>query len=189
MSTHTPASAAEALAGVDNVLVLSPGMATDRETICGALLERDSSRRAVGVLYRGSPERWVGRHDDAFSQGAFAIGVGLSSTALGVETVDSPDDLTGLEITIADAIDDEPVAFCLDSLTTLLQYVDTDRAFRFVHALTARLSAAGASAHFHLDPGAVDDRTVNTLLSFVDASVRRDADGELTVRRRPTPEE
>lgn len=189
MSPHTPESAAERLAGVGNVLLLSPGMASDREALCGALLERDSPRRAVGVLYRGSPGGWVERHDDAFARGAFAIGVGVSSTALGVETVDSAEDLTGLEIALQEAVDGEPVGFCLDSLTALLQYVDTDRAFRFVHALTARLSAAGASAHFHLDPGAVDDRTVNTLLSFVDAAARLEEDGTITVERRPTPEE
>jgi hypothetical protein len=188
MSNHTPSSAADALAGVGNVLVLSPGMAADREELCGALLGRDSPRRAVGVCYRGSPSAWVERHDDDFPRGAFAIDVGGSSTALGVETVDSPDDLTGLEIAVTDAVDGEPVGFCLDSLTALLQYVDDERAHRFVHALTARLAAADASAHFHLDPGAVDDRTVNTLLSFADAVVRVDDDGT-TVRRRPTPEE
>jgi len=158
MSTHTPESAAERLAGVGNVLVLSPGMASGREALCGALLERNSPRRAVGVLYRGSPGGWVDRHDEAFARGAFAIGVGGSSTGLGVETVDSPDDLTGLEITIQEAVDGEPVGFCLDSLTTLLQYVD------------------GA-------------RTVNTLLSFVDAAVWLDEDGTITVERRPTPDE
>jgi hypothetical protein len=189
MSSHTPTSAAEQLAGVGNVLVLAPGMATEREALCRALLERDDASRAVGVLYRGSPADWVERHEDAFPRGAFGVAVGGSSTALGVETVDSPDDLTGLEIAVAEAVDEEPVAFCLDSLTTLLQYADTDRACRFVHALTTRLSAAGATAHFHLDPAAVDDRTVDTLLSFVDASVRLDSDGEITVRRRPTAEE
>jgi len=189
MSTHTPSSAAARLAGVGNVLVLSPGMADEREALCGALLERDAAPRAVGVRYRGSPAAWVDRHDEAFPRGAFALGVGVSSTALGVETVDSPDDLTGLEIALQNAVDGEPVAICLDSLTTLLQYVETDRAFRFVHALTAQLAAADASAHFHLDPGAVDDRVVNTLQSFVDAVVRLEDDGSITVRERPAPGE
>jgi len=39
---------------------------------------------------------------------------------------------------------------------------DLNRAFRFLHLLTRRLSLAGAIAHFHLDPETCDEKTIET---------------------------
>ena len=90
-----------------------------------------------------------------------------------IATVSSPGDLTGLGVRIEQALSTwaetpAPVELCFHSLTTLLQYVDERAAFRFCHALTRRVDTTGASAHFHLDPAAVDDRTVKTLASLFD---------------------
>jgi len=90
-----------------------------------------------------------------------------------IATVASPGDLAGLGARIEEALsawadDPEPVELCFHSLTTLCQYVDERAAFRFCHAVTRHLDAAGAGSHFHLDPSAVDERTVATLSALFD---------------------
>ncbi|PSP96710.1 hypothetical protein BRC94_11835 [Halobacteriales archaeon QS_5_70_17] len=93
-----------------------------------------------------------------------------------VETNESPDDLTGIGITLSEYLsswgcEGGDLVVCFDSLTALLQYVSLQRAYRFLHVLTGRAAAVGARSHYHLDPGAHDDRTVATLTSLFDAVV------------------
>lgn len=99
----------------------------------------------------------------------------------GVKTTGVADagDLTGIAIRIQQALDGwaeggpEHVVVCFDSLTTLAQYADSDRIFRFLHAVTGRLREAGVMSHFHIDPDAHDDRTLARLASLFDG-VRTD---------------
>lgn len=93
-----------------------------------------------------------------------------------VETNESPDDLTGIGITLSEYLsswggEGGDLVVCFDSLTALLQYVSLKRAYRFLHVLTGRAAAVGARSHYHLDPSAHDDRTVATLTSLFDAVV------------------
>jgi hypothetical protein len=104
-----------------------------------------------------------------------------------VEAVENPSDLTGLGITVSRYFEawgsDQPTSLCFDSITAMLQYTEFETAYRFLHVLTGRLSAAGAVGHFHIDPAAHDDRTVESLKTLFDAVVTLD-DGERTVRTR-----
>lgn len=104
-----------------------------------------------------------------------------------VEAVENPSDLTGLGITVGQYFDawgtDHPTSLCFDSITVLLQYVEFETAYRFLHVLSGRVSAAGAVGHFHIDPGAHDDQTVATLRTLFDAVVTVE-DGERVVRTR-----
>mgnify|MGYP000591950780 CR=1 FL=1 len=100
-----------------------------------------------------------------------------------VKSVSTPDDLTGLGITLSQALSThEDAVVCFDSLTVLLQYVDTETAYEFLNALTGHLYAADARAHFHLDPAAHDTQTVDALASLFDAIV--EAEGEAWSARR-----
>ncbi|WP_136717958.1 DUF7504 family protein [Halorientalis salina] len=97
------------------------------------------------------------------------------------ETHVAPGDLTGVGIAVSRyldrwAEDERAVTGCVDSLTAMLQYADTERVFRFLHTLTGRFLAAGASVHVHLDPATQDDRTIATLSTLFDSVVRRDGD-------------
>jgi len=119
----------------------------------------------------------------------------LPDGVVGVEA-DGPGNLTDLGVRITDALgelapstevpdgtDAGPVC-CLGSLTALLQYVDTREAYRFLNAVTSRVSSHGGVAHAHLRPEAHDDRTVDTLTSLFDVVAETAADGEaLTVVR------
>lgn len=49
------------------------------------------------------------------------------------------------------------VSVCFDSLSDVLDAVDPEDAFQFVHVLAKRFAAVGATAHFHADPDAHDE--------------------------------
>ncbi|USZ68352.1 helix-turn-helix domain-containing protein [Halorussus salilacus] len=66
----------------------------------------------------------------------------------------------------------------VQTLSVLLEYVDFDTAFRYLHILTHRVQAAGAIGFYHMDPDIHDEETVNTLKSLFDAVVEVSADGE-----------
>ncbi|MEF8790504.1 MAG: hypothetical protein V5A61_10290 [Haloarculaceae archaeon] len=90
-----------------------------------------------------------------------------------VATVESPADLTGLGVRIRQVLsnwadDPEPVELCFHDLGTLLEYVDVRAAFRFCHAVTRHIRSTDANSHFHLDPDAASERTLNTLRPLFD---------------------
>ena len=89
----------------------------------------------------------------------------------------SPEDLTGLGITLTELLTadgDARTVVCFDSLTMLLQYVDVETAYQFLHIVTGRIHSVGATGLFHMDPTAHDDRTVAAMKSLFDAVVDLD---------------
>lgn len=103
--------------------------------------------------------------------------------------VESPSALTTLGLRLTDGLTSSTAAgrhrLWFESLSTLLQFVPSADAFRFLHALSARLTGAGAAGWFHLDPALHDPRLLHTFLSVCDARVSVDVDAEeLVVRRR-----
>ena len=96
----------------------------------------------------------------------------------------TPSDLTGLGVAISEVLSewDDPVLVCFDSLTSMLQYVDSDTAYEFLHAVTGQVHAARARAHFHVDPAAHDETTLAGITSLFDARVS--VNDRTTVRTR-----
>jgi KaiC/GvpD/RAD55 family RecA-like ATPase len=93
------------------------------------------------------------------------------------ESVGSPSDMTGVGVAfekyakkVGGSADGNRVMY--DSLTTLLQYVDRRRAYRFVDVLTGRLRAQGALSVFTVDRGAVGEKASSMLVHEFDAEVR-----------------
>lgn len=178
------------LDGASNVLVLSPTMDEEaRASYYGTLLPDDSeSLDVLAIDYRQTPDQWldewkrrVGQQprrctivsvDEATRS---ATGDATQTARRGPNTVaclKSPTDLTGLGITISEYLADEGsdrTVLTFDSLTVLLQYVDLQRAFRFLHVLANRVETVDATAYYHMDPGAHDDKDVATLTSLFDA--------------------
>jgi hypothetical protein len=182
--------------GTENVLVLAGSMDGTSEYCAERLdsppgtalpsallvsLDDSPDRRLDAVIRSGAahPSNVGVVCCDETRGAAVAGSTGGSGGALGVTaspwvtTVGSPGDLTGLGVRIEEALSawaDEPgsVELCFHSLTTLCQYVDERAVFRFCHTVTRHLAAVGASSHFHLDPGAVDERTVATLSALFD---------------------
>ncbi|MFB6165389.1 MAG: hypothetical protein ABEJ31_09555 [Haloarculaceae archaeon] len=189
---------AGALREHSRVLVLASSTTAPADAVCDDLLVTAPAAdlRVLEIAYERRPaeivDAWRRRHDAL--PAALAIvcpdarhddGTVLPET-VHVTTV-APADLTGVSIAVSrylDRWDDAgvPTAACLDSLSALLQYADQDRVFRFLHTLTGRFAAAGATGHVHLDPATQDEQTIATLATLFDSLVRYD-DGEWTVKR------
>lgn len=114
---------------------------------------------------------------------------GPGPTPVTVNPVADPSDLTGLAMAIGayldawDTAEATPVV-CFHSITSLLFHADVERAFRFLHATTGRLRDIGAVAHYHLDPNAYEESTLNAFAALFDAVVEIEADGSVAVRKR-----
>lgn len=210
---ESSASLAAEVEGANNVLVLAPSMASQDGEACTNLLSvaAHDEEAVVSVTFNESPdariEAWRanGGPDDPAKLGFVVVGDEMRSAAASqpvaggpsidgvgptIVSVSSPGDLTGIGIKLGNfledwADDDHRLVLCFHTLTTFLQYADLRPVFRFLHVLTGRVAAADGVAHYHLDPSAHDEKTVNTLLALYDAVVELDGDdGRWQVRRR-----
>jgi len=180
----------------DSLLVLASSFAVSDPKTCSDLLtpDREGENHVLCVTFTRSPEdhlvNWR-RHGNLPEHASF-VNVDASARQMDAfqksgddidrDDVDvttsgifSPENLTrlGVRVTecleeLADDVEDRQIVFCFDSITTLLQYVELDQAFRFLHVVTERLTETDAMAHFHLDPGAHDDETIEMLRSLFD---------------------
>ena len=187
-----------------NVLVLAPVMDADTSAVCSDLLhvEQPSEEAVLLVTFtQGADVRVEAFREHADGKPADLHVVDVSGETRSssdepshvpgrvVDVVSSPTDLTGIGIAINEQLGewapgDLQVVLCFHTLTTLLQYASEDRVFQFLHVLTSRVSSIDAVAHYHLDPVAVDDRTVHTLMQLFDVVVRQNPDGEWEVKSR-----
>jgi KaiC/GvpD/RAD55 family RecA-like ATPase len=106
-----------------------------------------------------------------------------------VHRVSSPADLTGMGVAFTQAVDGmgtpDRLRLGFVSISTLLQYVDAERAFSFLHVLSRRTSAAGYLGVYSIDPTTHEDRFVNVVTSIFDAAIEiRERDGERELRVR-----
>jgi hypothetical protein len=197
------------LGDASNVLVLSDSMDPEaRGSYYRHLLPADPANlNVLAIQYTRGPDGWLDEWREHVGEppnrttivsvddgrrGAAADGggrnYGSDDAGSTVSVVESPDDLTGLGITIGSHLErgegyDGLTLVTLDSLTVLLQYVDLKRTFRFLHVMVNRVKGAGAIGHYHMDPDAHDEQTVATLASVFDA-VARYQDGEWRITSR-----
>ena len=174
----------ERLGDAPAVMLGTPSMGNGGDSCLDLLTRGDPASTCVlWVSFTRSPaaclDHWRSRHGTEPAEfGVISVGdaPGRTGTAVDpatVETVANASDLTGIGIAVNEFVADrdEPLTVCFDSLTTLLQYVDLETAYEFLHALTGQLYSVGARSHFHIDPDAHDEQTVHTLLSLFDAEV------------------
>lgn len=110
--------------------------------------------------------------------------------AISTESVSSPGDLTGISIGTAKLLqqfrdrDVSTVRHGLVSLSTLLQYLELDTVFKFLHVYTARIEDTGGLGIFTLESGAHDPQIVNTIVSEFDGALelREDESGGREIR-------
>lgn len=209
---ESAATLGEELAGAHNVLLLAPSLGDEDSEACSSLLSLAPADRTnvLCVTFNQTPdariEHWRadGGPTEPANLGFVVVGEGVRSAAaagpaaegppgddLGptVVSVSSPADLTGIGIKLGDffsdwADDGNRLLLCFHTLTTFLQYAELRTVYRFIHVLTGRVRSAGGVAHYHLDPSAHDEQTVNSLLGLFDAAVERDDDGTWQVKRR-----
>jgi len=210
-ATQTHETLPNQLAAANSTLLLNSSFA-DGEN-CAQLLHPDAAAdtNVLWVSFTKSPDQQLRRwreHADgqpaemgivsvedstrsvAADAGAPATGgPSLPETNAPIETVTSPNDLTGLGIRITEfltdwAENDNRTVVCFDSLTALLQYVELETAYEFLHILTGRLASVDAFAHFHMDPEAHDSQTIEILTGLMDGVVEVDEAGDRNVRTR-----
>lgn len=104
------------------------------------------------------------------------------------ETITNHRDLPRLGIKLTDLVSehveetDGGLAVCFDSLTTLLQYLDAELVFRFIHTFQSRIASYDVRVHYHLDPTRVEQETVMTLRVLFDTVLELDG-GEFRVEQ------
>lgn len=197
----------EAVGDATTVLLLGTGGLHEEET-CSSLLSVTSPEDAqyLSVTLDDSPDdrldAWranigplpaetgvIAVGETTRSAAATSAPSGPGTSPVSVDSVADPSDLTGLAMAIGAYLDawsdtDGTPVVCFDSITSLLFHADQDRVFRFLHSTTGRLRDLGAVAHYHLDPAAYDESTVNAFSALFDAVVEVDEDGDVSVRTR-----
>ena len=178
-----------------NVLLAAPSMSGGEAEACTDLLvpSAPAGSNVLWVTFRGDAtdciDQWFAATDDQPGNAVVVVvgdSPGPDPDGVTVEHISSPSDLTGLGIAIGELLsewDGSPVV-CIDSLTAMLQYVEVETAYEFLHAVTGQLYAADARAHFHIDPSAHDSTTVDSIASLFDAVVEFDSNDGPSIRKR-----
>jgi hypothetical protein len=181
------------LSDVSNVLLSAPALGGQGDEICDRLLTLTppSETKILVVTFTDTPQEWVDNWMDSVGVspvrgGIVSIGqaeAAVDDPSWAVRTVENPSDLTGIGIELSEllsgiaAADEEHLVVCFDSITSLLQYADLQRAFRFLHVVTGRVKTADGVGHYHLDPEAHDQQTLATLKGLFDAVVEVEESG------------
>jgi hypothetical protein len=183
-----------------NVLLLAPSLGEQGTDACTHLLAQSPPEQTnvLSVAYTETPEEFVDRWLDGTgappTRGG-VVAVGESEADPGdpnwtARAVENPADLTGVGIELSEllsgmnnAAGDETITLCFNNLTTLLQYADLQRTFRFLHVVTGRVKTVGGVGHYHIDPDAHDQQTLATLTGLFDAVLEAEEDGSWSVRR------
>lgn len=189
------------LSDVSNVLLLAPSLGGQGNDVCLDLLTQTapSETNILAISYTDTPQEWVDNWLDhagvsPIRGGIVSVGQAdaeIDDPSWAVKTVENPSDLTGIGIELSELLSgiataadsDEQIMVCFDGITSLLQYADLQRAFRFLHVVTGRVKTVGGIGHFHLDPEAHDPQTLATLKGLFDAVIEVDDDGSITIQQ------
>ena len=156
------------------------------------VIDRPDETNLLVVSYRDDPDAWLQRWraqvgalpgefgfvrvGETTRSAAAAGGRAAGRTLPLVAAVSDPTDLTGLGIRMSEYLEawagnGRRTVIWFDSVTTLLQFVDLDRAYRFLHVLSGRVKSVDGRGYYLLDPSAHDDRTIAVLQELADDSV------------------
>lgn len=179
------------LTGAKNVLLEEPPIGQGRD-VCTSLLLGEASE--PNVLFVSFTRQAAACVDQVTAEQVGDVGVITVGDASGAveddsvrtESVSTPSDLTGLGIKIGQFLStwEPPIHICFESLTSMLQYVDYQTAYQFLHSVTGQIHAADATAHFHIDPDAHEDKVVAGITSLFDGRVTiGDDESEVQTRK------
>lgn len=178
--------------GATNVLLSTARTCAEESAACVEIMDGKvrGEVNVLGATYKQSPHKWLAKVRSA-------VGAHVSSSRVihvddhanipnsneefpdeRVVRLQEPRDLTGLGIEIGQFLQKveqtlgaTDTSMCFDSVTSLLRFVDTGKAFRFLHLVTERASSVDARAHYHVDPSALDERALATIRTLFDSVV------------------
>ena len=181
-----------------NVLLLAPLTPTGNRACLELLASTTPPEKAnvAAVTYTPPPETWISdwrSHNDRLPAELAFIHANTVET-----TGDEGDSAVPPDIPVSRVDPNQPMDIIaplseqltrwngngnktlvsVQTLTILLEYVDFDTAFRYLHILTHRVQAADAIGFYHMDPDIHDEETVNTLKTLFDAVVVVSDDGQ-----------
>jgi KaiC/GvpD/RAD55 family RecA-like ATPase len=177
-----------------NVLLTGPSR-SGKTHLCADFLasSRDSSEGALAVTTDGDVQQILDVHREGSDEDASTYFIDCSRANSEpppelppdrYESVSSPGDMTGVGIAVEKYLKKtrgtvEGTRVAYDSLTSLLQYVDSRRAYQFVDVMTGRFSSQGYVSVFTIDKTAVDDKVAGMFGHEFDIEARiRVSDGE-----------
>jgi hypothetical protein len=190
-----------------NLLVLAESISDEKREHCHDLLvpTDPSTLDVLMILYHRSPENFLEEWDERFDArpaNTFIVGVHdrtqsatTNSESAILEAAEhvhqasvNPNDITGLGMQLNNALtefekSDNKLVVCFDSITALLQFIDLENAYKFLHMLTGKLHAADAYAHFHVDPEAHETQAIRQLQTTFDD--RLDATQDQKSKQKP----
>lgn len=202
-------------ATVGNTLLYAPDRAPDTEAAISQTLSTPNDSQLLVVSYREGPDTWL-RTYHAHTQtwpadfGFIDVGGTTRSAAVSstpsashsspaqdsptptVTAVSNPADLTELGIQISQYLEQwsdttHPTVIYLDSLTALLDAVDLNRAYRFLHVLSGRIASVDGHAYYQLNPDAIDAQTIAVIRDLMDDIVQLTPSAESDDHSRPSP--
>lgn len=182
-----PDGAVEALPAGTNALIVGPAMVGKRELAFqllasgheegGGVLCVTTSASATSLL--DEFERQVPTLDRDRVAVVDCSGSDSQQTIrdIATERVASPADLTGVSIGTAKLLQQfskrnvSDVRHGLVSISTLIQYLDLNTVFKFLHVYTSRIEDTNGLGVFTLDSVSHDEQTVNTITSEFDCVI------------------
>ena len=169
--------------------LLAAGHAAEEGVLC--ITTKSSAARLLDEFERQVPELDADRVavvDCSGSDSQQAI------RRIATERVASPGDLTGVSIGTAKLLkrfaerDVSDVRHGLVSISTLVQYLDIETVFKFIHIYTSRIEDTDGLGVFTFEDASHDPKTVNTITSEFDCVIelRETEDGrEVRVKGLP----
>jgi len=198
-------TALDLVADDPNVLLCGPGSCTADQHLCTELLapaaaedvnlllvtfdQSAAERLAVvaGDLGR-VPERTAVVSLGGSDRAGSTVSAPGSDVAVPVKTVSNPSDLMKLGFAITKYLSEWESSpgrtlVCFHSLSDALRAADPKLVLRFLHVLQHQIGAAGARAHYHLDPDAHSSELVLTFTPLFETVLDFDRDGSVSIER------
>lgn len=199
----------EELEDATNVLLVAPEVGQSVESLFAELLQslETPPNHLVGVAMSKSPWDFLDPWRRAFPRGSASFSfVSANSVSRSVAAGTGAEDATpGSDVTqindvtpvdafgeaIADhlAEADAETALCFHSLTDLLEFVDDETAFDFLHVVLSRVRRSGARGVYHIDADVHDEETVVKLSTLFDLVVEFDGSDPVDGRGAGTGED
>lgn len=177
----------EHLQDASNILVLAPLSPWGTKAYAELLASATSAESNLAVVtYTQPPELWLSDWKNAqhplppdltFVHGGPKQGEEITHEGSNITTVRvSPRDPMDIITTVTEELDrwdapQNPSVVSVQTLTVLLEYVDFDTAFRYLHVLIHRIRGADATGYYQIDPSIHEHETINTLSVLFDVVI------------------